>query len=1037
MDPVIYPVGILVANLVGSAIRAYEVGQHPTRQNEAYQKRIEELELSHQQRIKEQAHGSKLNSDQKKLEIIFAETVRSKYAIENNVAIRRDAKSDENSPFIDSSDATYEALRKNYQETGKPIVLLAPFWDDKRTKKVNEEGGFVDFRTAFNFRYAKSSWSEMASKQDGYFKRPLTQTNRDVNLILSALPDIPIILVYGTIQGTHGTVQAIQRIHPSIAFWNIFPGQPNTCQTIQLEFFLHEPPLDNIKAIPQYSFDLQDLVGDYLSKIIGIASTTYELYTNRTDPNLKQFGITDRLELEILTLQMVSVYDILGKKYPENSVYYQRKKKIILSELNISEKNTNDVFIKDRDYNKAEFSATDVRPWFANALTKMANTLIEAEEQGCRQGASGELALGAFIEDLSNEIQKLNNGKFYFLLLGDFNRGKSSVLNVLLGEELLPVGATATTLIPTFIKYGKHKKVNVHFKDGSIEELEPQEYKEKYVRNSKSLKDKIKKFFNSSFENFLITLSHSEFYYPLELLSKGVEFIDTAGLNHTEEENEQTFSYMNICHGIIFLLSADIQVTKEEKRYLTNYIKDKVGTVFFLINKWDNISDEDRENICDTFVIELSDSLGKSENEIESMWGERIFNVYAKNALERLKNNQSLEGTGFSEFNNKLDYFLINERLISELYPSISITRNVAEAVNTKVEDTLLVLNDDVQGLEQKIKDVTPHLKFMKRIVKSLVKEINEKSQSCGLTVSQSYKNYFLERVNNFEREFTMPVLDGLSEEKCKKYIDKLTGEFTKHQQEKLTDWNEISQAHITTVSYELINFLNQENTEYETERKHAKDILSKNNNSIEIQKELLKYQADSANKVDLTIVNASATGKMITTGSLGGIGTIASGAGTVAVSNALFHTAIGLFLQNSAGAIVALTPAGWVVAGVSVVVGGAMALRARSTEINKFQQGMQQQLKESLKKAVDEEKISAINNHVQSLFSGFEQNTKQLSDDVNSLEESLNNLLASKKNSETNYEAEANRLNKLSQDISSQWEAINAEYGRIANIQS
>ncbi|MGL6337554.1 MAG: Hsp70 family protein, partial [Waterburya sp.] len=87
---------------------------------------------------------------------------------------------------------------------------------------------------------------------------------------------------------------------------------------------------------------------------------------------------------------------------------------------------------------------TEIRPWFANQLDELAQIIALSEEQGTEKGASGALALSALIEDLNKESNKLKNGKFRFLIIGDFNRGKSTILNAFFEQELLPMGATPT-----------------------------------------------------------------------------------------------------------------------------------------------------------------------------------------------------------------------------------------------------------------------------------------------------------------------------------------------------------------------------------------------------------------------------------------------------------------------------------------------------------------------------------------------------------------------------------------------------------------
>lgn len=64
---------------------------------------------------------------------------------------------------------------------------ITPFWDDTKPREFLDQGGYVDFRNAFNISYNNVPWNNLASKQDGYLKRPLYQTDRDVNYIYNLL----------------------------------------------------------------------------------------------------------------------------------------------------------------------------------------------------------------------------------------------------------------------------------------------------------------------------------------------------------------------------------------------------------------------------------------------------------------------------------------------------------------------------------------------------------------------------------------------------------------------------------------------------------------------------------------------------------------------------------------------------------------------------------------------------------------------------------------------------------------------------------
>jgi GTP-binding protein EngB required for normal cell division len=346
--------------------------------------------------------------------------------------------------------------------------------------------------------------------------------------------------------------------------------------------------------------------------------------------------------------------------------------------------------------NIPQSSAIAIRFYFCDQLKQMYKTLVESEKQAVE--ASGTLGLSALIDSLDREVDKLKNAKFRFLIIGDFNRGKSSILNVLLGQEVLRMGVTATTSIPTFVRYGEQEKVIVYKKDGTQDSMSLRDYKEKYTLNSKQVKDTIKNIFKTGTGNWLIPLEKAEIYYPVELLSRGVEFIDTAGLGHSEEGNRKTFSYIPECHAILFVLTANQLLSNEEKDYLNIHIKNKVGTVFFLINKWDCIEESEKKEVHDVFVKKLSKCLTVEENDVEKMWGNTIFDVSAKKALEKLREGKSLDGTGFIQFKTRLDQFLIHERLTTVLLSSVQIATSVMNTVTKIVEERLLVLGVNSQA---------------------------------------------------------------------------------------------------------------------------------------------------------------------------------------------------------------------------------------------------------------------------------------------------------------------------------------------------
>ena len=305
--------------------------------------RISESKQDHEHRIAELNKASELRI----IESYLAEEVRSYYAIQNHEIIRASIKNDENSPLLDPPSDARAILKRIYESTGNPIVLVAPFWDDSLTKDANDRGGFVDFRNAFNNAYEVVPWEKLAPKKDGYIKRPLRYTDRDVDYLHNILYDIPIILVHGSIQGVHQS-QQIQRIKPAITFWNILPKYKDEYGNLKANSYTNlTPSFFDFRAIPnnspsaaqemgEYSRSLQQRIGTYLTTSVGLLASIYHLDRFGTIPDLKQFKLETDIS-QLLARQMGGFYLILSERQPEKAHEYFLEQAKILSESNLQE----------------------------------------------------------------------------------------------------------------------------------------------------------------------------------------------------------------------------------------------------------------------------------------------------------------------------------------------------------------------------------------------------------------------------------------------------------------------------------------------------------------------------------------------------------------------------------------------------------------------------------------------------------------------------------------------------------------------------
>lgn len=147
-----------------------------------------------------------------------------------------------------------------------------------------------------------------------------------------------------------------------------------------------------------------------------------------------------------------------------------------------------------------------------------------------------------YLNELYDDI---NNDSFNIVVLGEFKRGKSTFINALLGQSLLPMDVLPETAVISEISYGDEAEVNVLYNDGHRQKGEVSyEYLDNFsARNKKAIIDDVKCI---------------EIKYPMEFLKDNIVLVDTPGVSDLSEQRvEITYNYVPKANAVIFLLTQE------------------------------------------------------------------------------------------------------------------------------------------------------------------------------------------------------------------------------------------------------------------------------------------------------------------------------------------------------------------------------------------------------------------------------------------------------------------------------------------------
>ena len=163
-------------------------------------------------------------------------------------------------------------------------------------------------------------------------------------------------------------------------------------------------------------------------------------------------------------------------------------------------------------------------------------------------------------ESLKQSIQQLDE-LFLIVVVGEFNSGKSLVINALLGQSLLEEGVTPTTTQLQILRYGQARE-------------------------------------KATVDDRQVVLTS-----PVEFLTE-LCIVDTPGTNAIVREHETiTSQFVPRSDLVLFVTSADRPFTESERVFL-EYIREWGKKVVFVVNKIDILQNEKEINQVVTFVRE-------------------------------------------------------------------------------------------------------------------------------------------------------------------------------------------------------------------------------------------------------------------------------------------------------------------------------------------------------------------------------------------------------------------------------------------------
>jgi len=183
-------------------------------------------------------------------------------------------------------------------------------------------------------------------------------------------------------------------------------------------------------------------------------------------------------------------------------------------------------------------------------------------------------------KDARDLASRVEEGRFHVACVGQFKRGKSTLLNAIVGAPVLPIGVAPVTSAITVLRYGERPTARVSFEDGRCEEVAVDDLGA-YVSESKNPENRK-------------GVAAVEVFLPSPLLARGLCLVDTPGLGSPLGGNTAvTRAFVPHVDAALVVLGADPPLSGDELDLVAE-VATEVRHLVFVLNKSDRFSEDER-----------------------------------------------------------------------------------------------------------------------------------------------------------------------------------------------------------------------------------------------------------------------------------------------------------------------------------------------------------------------------------------------------------------------------------------------------------
>lgn len=189
-----------------------------------------------------------------------------------------------------------------------------------------------------------------------------------------------------------------------------------------------------------------------------------------------------------------------------------------------------------------------------------------------------------FAKKIGDTADRMSSKLYRVAVIGEFKRGKSSLINALVGSSILPTDILPMTAVITHLIYGEEKKIIIRFKDGRVQESSVEQLADFATK------------YDEAHEKTARSIDEIIVHYPSVYCKNHIEILDTPGMNDNDEMTDVTLSVLGNIDAAVMVISATMPFSESEQKLVLRMIEEQgIHHVVFVVTHIDKVSDEAEE----------------------------------------------------------------------------------------------------------------------------------------------------------------------------------------------------------------------------------------------------------------------------------------------------------------------------------------------------------------------------------------------------------------------------------------------------------